>query len=177
LHGADIGLFSLLFFNILSLKSGQGIFIDAGVPHAYIHGNIVECMANSDNVVRAGLTNKFKDVETLLDIMTYRFEKFSIINKEQSDGEVVYRTSAKEFEVTAYHGSAVCDLSLSTALSPVVVLITEGSVTIRWDGEGKSREQLFERGESFLLPSMLGECRLSSPSPVRFFSVRVPEES
>ena len=64
-YGIDVGLISILLFNFISLKSGEAIFTEAGVPHAYLKGNIIECMANSDNVVRAGLTPKFKDVKTL----------------------------------------------------------------------------------------------------------------
>lgn len=45
------------------------------MPHAYICGDIVECMANSDNVVRGGLTPKFKDIETLLQMMTYEMNE------------------------------------------------------------------------------------------------------
>ncbi|MFN2271768.1 MAG: mannose-6-phosphate isomerase, class I, partial [Anaerolineae bacterium] len=51
--GADVGLFTIFLLNLLHLKAGQGLFIKAGIPHAYLKGNIVECMANSDNVVRA----------------------------------------------------------------------------------------------------------------------------
>lgn len=57
--GYDVGLISILLFNYVQLESGEAIFTDAGIPHAYIKGNIIECMANSDNVVRAGLTPKF----------------------------------------------------------------------------------------------------------------------
>ena len=49
LFGVDVGLLSFFFFNLIRLKAGEAIFTDAGVPHAYIAGNICECMANSDN--------------------------------------------------------------------------------------------------------------------------------
>ncbi len=73
LYGYDIGLISFFLFNLIELKPRQAIFTDAGIPHAYIKGNIIECMANSDNVVRAGLTNKFQDIEVLIDILNYKF--------------------------------------------------------------------------------------------------------
>ncbi|XP_058827361.1 mannose-6-phosphate isomerase [Topomyia yanbarensis] len=67
----DVGLLSIYFLNVLSLKPGQAIYLSANVPHAYLTGDCIECMACSDNVVRAGLTPKFKDVDTLLRLISY----------------------------------------------------------------------------------------------------------
>uniref|UniRef100_A0A2M4AEZ4 mannose-6-phosphate isomerase n=1 Tax=Anopheles triannulatus TaxID=58253 RepID=A0A2M4AEZ4_9DIPT len=69
--GHDVGLLSIFFLNVLRLKPGEAIYLAANVPHAYLEGDCVECMACSDNVVRAGLTPKFKDVETLLRLVSY----------------------------------------------------------------------------------------------------------
>lgn len=68
----DVGVLSIFFLNILELKPGQAMFLAANVPHAYLSGDCIECMACSDNVIRAGLTPKFKDVETLLEMLDYR---------------------------------------------------------------------------------------------------------
>ena len=62
----DRGIFSIYLFNLVHLKKGEGIFQDAGVPHAYLEGQNVEIMANSDNVLRGGLTTKHIDVKELL---------------------------------------------------------------------------------------------------------------
>lgn len=67
----DVGSLSLFFLNILQLQPGQAIFLPAREPHAYLDGNCVECMACSDNVIRAGLTPKFKDVDRLLAMLNY----------------------------------------------------------------------------------------------------------
>lgn len=67
----DVGSLSLFFLNILQLQPGQAIFLPAQEPHAYLDGNCVECMACSDNVIRAGLTPKFKDVDRLLKMLNY----------------------------------------------------------------------------------------------------------
>ena len=53
------------------MQPGEALFLGANEPHAYLYGDCVECMAASDNVVRAGLTPKFKDVETLTSMLTY----------------------------------------------------------------------------------------------------------
>jgi mannose-6-phosphate isomerase class I len=70
-YGADIGIFSMFFFNVLSLQCGDAIFLAPCLPHAYIRGELVELMACSDNVVRAGLTPKHKHVDELLSMLLY----------------------------------------------------------------------------------------------------------
>lgn len=67
----DVGTLSIFFLNILELKPGDAIYLAANVPHAYLIGDCIECMACSDNVVRAGLTPKFKDIKTLLYMLDY----------------------------------------------------------------------------------------------------------
>ena len=57
----------------------EAMFLQAKDPHAYISGDIIECMAASDNVVRAGFTPKFKDVKNLVEMLTYSYE--SVENK------------------------------------------------------------------------------------------------
>lgn len=71
----DCGIWAPLLLNVMELNTGEGLFIDANVPHAYISGEILECMACSDNVVRAGLTPKLKDVPTLVDMLSYETAK------------------------------------------------------------------------------------------------------
>jgi len=74
-YPGDVGIFSVFFLNYVRITSdmpSQYIYCAPDEPHAYLKGDAVECMAISDNVVRAGLTAKHKDVETLLDMLTYR---------------------------------------------------------------------------------------------------------
>ncbi|TVY12788.1 Mannose-6-phosphate isomerase [Lachnellula arida] len=69
----DIGLFVLFFLNYVKLEVGEAMFLKADDIHAYLSGDIIECMAASDNVVRAGFTPKFKDVDTLISMLTYSY--------------------------------------------------------------------------------------------------------
>src|SRR6266487_3137863 len=62
----DRGVFSIYFFNIVHVNPGEAVFQGAGIPHAYLEGQNVELMANSDNVLRGGLTPKHIDVPELL---------------------------------------------------------------------------------------------------------------
>lgn len=174
LYGADVGLFSFLFFNLLELKPGQAIFTGAGVPHAYIRGNIVECMANSDNVVRAGLTGKFKDVGALLDILTYRFAEYPVINQEQKADGVVYHTGAEEFQITGYQKDPGFDAVFESGGRPTVVLITGGSLSVQWEDDGGWRSETFTHGESFLVPAILPRWRMSAGGKAGYYCVTIP---
>lgn len=81
----DIGLFVFFFLNYVTLKPGEAMFLKADDIHAYLSGDIIECMAASDNVVRAGFTPKFKDVDTLVDMLTYNYAPISEQKMEPSD--------------------------------------------------------------------------------------------
>lgn len=67
----DVGCFAVYFLNHITLQPGQAMFLDANLPHAYLSGDCMECMACSDNVVRAGLTVKYVDVQTLCKMLDY----------------------------------------------------------------------------------------------------------
>jgi mannose-6-phosphate isomerase len=175
LFGADIGLLSFFFFNIIHLKTGQAIFTDAGVPHAYMKGNIIECMANSDNVVRAGLTNKFKDVKTLLEIVKYEFDNFQIINAEQREDEIIYKTKAEEFEVSAYKKKIGFNRKIMNNNKPSVYLIINGEMDVRWTYEGKNYKEEFSKGEALLIPACLDEYEIFVTGEANYIVVKIPE--
>ncbi|CAB4022471.1 Mannose-6-phosphate isomerase [Paramuricea clavata] len=67
----DVGCFCIYFMNHIILKPLQAMFLAPNLPHAYLDGDCIECMACSDNTVRAGLTPKFRDVKTLCDMLDY----------------------------------------------------------------------------------------------------------
>ena len=99
----DIGLFVFFFLNYVTLSPGEAMFLKADDIHAYLSGDIIECMAASDNVVRAGFTPKFKDVDTLVDMLTYNYAPISEQKMEPLD--YAYAT----MNSPAYtSGSSVC---------------------------------------------------------------------
>lgn len=81
----DIGLFVLFFLNYVKLEVGEAMFLKADDIHAYLSGDIIECMAASDNVVRAGFTPKYKDVDTLISMLTYSYAPISEQKMEPAD--------------------------------------------------------------------------------------------
>ncbi|WP_312874323.1 mannose-6-phosphate isomerase, class I [Actinomadura litoris] len=70
-HPDDPGILAALLLNHFTLRPGQAIFLDAGVPHCYLGGLGVEVMANSDNILRCGLTGKHVDVPELLRVVDF----------------------------------------------------------------------------------------------------------
>ncbi|XP_058012292.1 mannose-6-phosphate isomerase isoform X2 [Ahaetulla prasina] len=70
-YPGDIGCFVIYFLNQMKLQPGQCMFLGANEPHAYLYGDCIECMACSDNTVRAGLTPKYIDVLTLCEMLNY----------------------------------------------------------------------------------------------------------
>ena len=103
----DIGCFCIFLLNCINLKKGEAIFLLANVPHAYVSGEAVECMACSHNVIRAGLTHKFRDVDTFCSMLDYsmRSEDETKLHPTRTnlslDKEylIEYRPSVDEFSV------------------------------------------------------------------------------
>lgn len=97
----DRGIFSIYFFNLLNMHPGEAIFQDAGLPHAYLEGQNVEIMANSDNVLRGGLTPKHVDVAELLKHVRFEATHPKIIMEDYGPGRIaVYHTPAPDFELS-----------------------------------------------------------------------------
>ncbi len=125
----DRGIFSVYFFNILHLKKGQAIFQDAGIPHAYLEGPNVEIMANSDNVLRGGLTTKHIDAGELLKHVKFEATKYEILKGEWHGLERIYLTSAPDFRLSAFELDPG-EKAGFTAGTTEILLLTEGEVTL-----------------------------------------------
>jgi mannose-6-phosphate isomerase len=98
----DKGIFSIYFFNIVQVKEGEAVFQGAGVPHAYLEGQNVELMANSDNVLRGGLTPKHIDVPELLKHIVFEGIEPNILTGEVSaTGEIEYSLPVEDFGISA----------------------------------------------------------------------------
>jgi mannose-6-phosphate isomerase len=101
----DVGIFSFYILNFCKLSQGEAIFIPANVVHAYLSGDLIECMANSDNVVRAGFTSKYKDVDTLLDMLDFTSntpKTLSCTSLGADSAFLRFLTPASEFQVDLF---------------------------------------------------------------------------
>ncbi|MEU5778309.1 mannose-6-phosphate isomerase, class I [Streptomyces venezuelae] len=128
-YPGDPGVIAAMLLNHVRLQPGEALFLGAGVPHAYLDGLGVEIMANSDNVLRCGLTPKHVDVPELLRIVRFESTDPGVLRPEASpDGEEVYDTPIDEFRLSRFvlpEGTAPHDL---TAATPQILLCTAGSV-------------------------------------------------
>ena len=122
----DRGIFSIYLFNLVHLKKGEGIFQPAGVPHAYLEGQNVEIMANSDNVLRGGLTTKHIDVPELLKHTKCEATYPSILSGEEiGTHEKLFKTSAPDFQLSVIDLAAGDTISF-TPITTEILLLTEG---------------------------------------------------
>ena len=171
---ADAGLLSIFLLNSIHLRNGQGIFLDPGTLHAYVSGNIVECMANSDNVVRAGLTQKFMDFETIVDILHYESRYVSILEADSAQDYVVYHTPADEFRVSRWRLGQNQGVIEEIPKGPEILLITRGEVVISWRINSDRLKTHFRQGQSILIPAFMGEYKITPLDSVEVFRVEVP---
>lgn len=100
LHPADAGVVVALLLNCVRLQPGQAVFLAAGNLHAYLGGTGVEVMANSDNVLRGGLTPKHVDVPELLRVVDFHPLVDPVLDPVVDEPELRYATPAPEFRVS-----------------------------------------------------------------------------
>ncbi|HTL07167.1 MAG TPA: mannose-6-phosphate isomerase, class I [Chitinophagaceae bacterium] len=145
----DRGIFSIYLFNIVFLKKDEAVFQDAGILHAYLEGQNVEIMANSDNVLRGGLTPKHIDVQELMKHVLFEPVVPNVLQgKAVNKAEVVFATPAPDFELSKIVLSAGDQHEWQMETADIFLLL-EGVVTV---GKG-TEEQSFAKGEAFLATS------------------------
>jgi mannose-6-phosphate isomerase len=152
----DRGIFSIYLFNLVNLKPGEAIFQDAGIPHAYLEGQNMELMANSDNVLRGGLTNKYIDVPELMHHTKFEQVIPDILKGTDGPvtGETVFPTPAADFELHRLTLNAGSPITL-TAATAEILFVYEGAVSANDGGNeislGKGEVLLATAGASFEL--------------------------
>ncbi|KAF8313387.1 mannose-6-phosphate isomerase [Clavulina sp. PMI_390] len=128
----DVGVLCIYILNIVKLSPGQAIFLKANEPHAYISGDIVETMATSDNVVRAGLTPKLRDVDTLVSMLTYTYNPAAdqiLAPKpfQTAKHTVLYDPPIEEFSVLLTRLGPGQSETHAAIDGPSILIITEGA--------------------------------------------------
>lgn len=127
-YPTDIGILSPLYLNVLNLKPGEALYLDAGIMHAYIHGTGLELMASSDNVLRGGLTQKYIDTVELLSILNVDPYSPNIIRISQNSVFTTYKTPCLDFELSVINvKNSEKQLKLKR---PAIILCTEGTITL-----------------------------------------------
>jgi len=158
-YPGDVGIFCVYFLNVFELKAGEAVFLAANVPHAYLFGDCLECMAQSDNVVRAGLTPKLRDTKVLCEMLNYKHAGPPRVMKGSQHASVksctTYEAPIDEFalQISTLTGGAksVMPMENNTAASILLVL----------NGSGELDGKKVNRGDVLLVPA-----RRSLPVPI-----------
>ena len=177
LHGeypGDRGVFAPIFLQRVELEPGEAIYLEAGVLHSYLGGLGVELMANSDNVLRGGLTQKRIDVPELLSVLNFEAGPSPVLRpKRRPTGVEVYSTPAAEFELSRIRvdGEAIYPVVNNEERGVEILICTEGRVGVAPTG-GSKRVHL-KRGASCLVAADVGPYGVEGTGTV--FRASVPD--
>lgn len=149
-YPGDPGVLAALLLNRIVLAPGEAIFLPAGNLHSYLQGAGVEILANSDNILRGGLTPKHVDVPELLRVLDFGCGDMPVLRGEQVGRRWVYRPPAPEFELSRIEWAALDDdeVILSGGV-PRILVCTEGAVCVLAEGS----ELALGRGQSLWVPA------------------------
>ncbi len=156
LYPDDIGAFAPILLNTVRLQPGEALYMNAGILHAYLNGSGIEIMANSDNVLRGGLTSKYVDIPELLKALIFTGSPARIIRPETTDRiEFVYPTPAREFQLSRIdlHDSNL--FKPKTRTGAEIILSVDGVAQVA--RKGGDQKLPIKRGESIFIPFAAGE--------------------
>jgi mannose-6-phosphate isomerase len=140
----DRGVFSIYFFNIVNVQPGEGVFQGAGLPHAYLEGQNIELMANSDNVLRGGLTPKYIDVPELLKHIVFEGIVPNILKgNEIRIGEKLYPCPVPDFAISKIELVAKRTYT-NTSEGLEIIIVTAGGAIL-------NNSIVLKRGEAICL--------------------------
>lgn len=153
-YPGDVGVFAVWFLNFITLREGEAMALAANEPHAYLSGEIVECMATSDNVIRAGLTPKLRDTDALCSSLTYSQGAPAVMGGEAGPPGThlrVYRPPFEEFEVWRFAPPAGAKTELPPPRGPLLLLVQHGGGELMAGSGGGGRP--ISRGQVFFVPA------------------------
>jgi mannose-6-phosphate isomerase len=175
-HPADPGVVAALLLNHVRLTRGQAVYFAAGLPHSYLRGVFVEILANSDNVLRCGLTDKHIDTAELLRVLDFRAGPVDVLDPvEGPEGELVYPTPVPDFRLSRLELDGA-DARTLHASGPQILLCTDGAAVL--SGEAPRDPGSFDgelkllRGQSVYIPA--GDPPVSARGTATLFRATVP---
>jgi mannose-6-phosphate isomerase len=174
-YPGDAGVLAVLLLNRITLGPGEGIFLSAGNLHAYLRGFGLEVMANSDNVLRGGLTPKHVDVPELLRVLNFNPTTESQLRAQtHPDGLAsFYDTPTAEFAASMLTlgddqiGHEVDAPSRHDG--PQILLCVEGATAVH----GKAGTLTLTRGAAAWVAADDGPIRLVAYEPTKIFRATV----
>lgn len=156
-HPSDIGLFTPLMLNVITLQLGEAMFLYACTPHAYLKGTGLEIMANSDNVLRAGLTPKYIDVKELVSCTKFEAIPFDTLQLTpvEKEGGLYYPIPVDDFKFTLFE--FVDDLTLFTQSAEILLALDADLTLTHQSGETVT----IGKGESVFIPAYAQQYQLT----------------
>lgn len=173
-YPGDIGVLAPLYLHLIQLAPGEALYLGAGELHAYLEGTGIEIMANSDNVLRGGLTIKHMDVPELLSVLTFAPNTPQRLTPQPGaqPTEQVYQTPAPEFLLSCLRLSSDQSYQSPDHRHVEILLCTEGQATLQpADEESKWMPQ----GSVYLIPASAPAYKLSGEATV--YKATVPRET
>ena len=175
-YPGDIGIFSPLILNLVCLEPGQAMFIPAGQLHSYLKGMGVELMANSDNVLRGGLTKKYIDLPELFEILNFSEKEPDILLPERINAyEKIYNTAAEEFTLSVITIKKNEVYTCNGNKTVEILLCTEGNAVIS-GFKGKNEISVLP-GHSVFIPFCLQNYTIRGNSTIYKASVPYSDNS
>ena len=127
----DVGMMAPFFLNLVCLQPGEAVFLEPGELHVYLKGMGVELMADSDNVLRGGLTCKHIDVPELMHVVKFAAQPVSVLYPETVHKyEKIYPVCAEEFVLSVISLKDGCRYSSAGQRSMEILLCANGTAEI-----------------------------------------------
>ena len=170
LHLRDIGCLAPLFMNLEVLEPGQAIFQPAGMLHCYLEGAAVEVMADSDNVLRAGLTTKYRDIPELLRMLVvHPFDMHAVEAHQREDDLWSYYPPVEEFSLSRLRFKPGTRYESKGGRSVELWICTEGEGRMWTDGAPFSVD--FKGGDALLVPAAIESYNVEGDGTAFFAAV------
>jgi mannose-6-phosphate isomerase len=155
----DVGILAPLLLNPILLEPGEALFLTNGELHAYLEGAAIELMANSDNVLRGGLTDKHVDVPELLRVLRFTETRVELLQPVQKGTpERVYPTHAEEFILSVINPRIGTPFNSAGNRAVEIMICTGGRAEIADLETGDTLS--LEKGVSILVPASLGQYKI-----------------
>jgi len=171
-YPADMGILSPALLNLIRLSPRQAMYLPAGQLHAYLDGVGIELMANSDNVLRGGLTPKHVDVLELLRVVRFGETTITPLDATPMEtGECCYRCPAEEFSLSMIEVDPSRSYASPSARSIEILLCTEGKGRIAADTNDALS---IKKGDSLVVPAALDRYTIDGYVTIYKASVPLP---